>query len=64
MRFREEIRPALGAEALPALLCGMIGSTLGWAVVPYRDLPRRSSRTSPLACRRWRRIRSPASFPA
>ena len=39
MRFREEIRPALGAEALPALLCGMIGSTLGWTVVPYRDCP-------------------------
>lgn len=38
-RFRDEIRPALGAEGLPALLCGMIGSTLGWTVVPYLDCP-------------------------
>src|SRR3712207_764410 len=38
-RFRSEIRPALGAEHMPALLCGMIGSTLGWAVVPYRECP-------------------------
>ena len=38
-RFHQEIRPALGAERLPALLCGMIGSTLGWTVVPYRDCP-------------------------
>ena len=38
-RFREEIRPALGAEGMPALLCGMVGSTLGWTVVPYRSCP-------------------------
>src|SRR3712207_5472255 len=38
-RFRDEIRPALGAERMPALLCGMIGSTLGWTVAPYRDCP-------------------------
>lgn len=38
-RFRDEIRPALGAESLPALLCGMVGSTLGWTVIPYRDCP-------------------------
>ena len=38
-RFREEVRPALKAEALPALLCGMVGSNLGWAEVPYRDAP-------------------------
>ena len=38
-RFREEVRPALNAEALPALLCGMVGSNLGWAQVPYRDAP-------------------------
>lgn len=38
-RFRNDIRPALGAERLPALLCGMIGSTLGWTVAPYRDCP-------------------------
>lgn len=38
-RFHDEVRPALEAEDLPALLCGMIGSTLGWAVVPYRRCP-------------------------
>jgi 2-dehydro-3-deoxygalactonokinase len=38
-RFREEVRPALGAESLPAILCGMIGSTLGWTVVPYDRCP-------------------------
>ena len=38
-RFRDEIRPALGAEALPAILCGMIGSNLGWTPVPYLDCP-------------------------
>ena len=38
-RFREEVRPALNAETLPALACGMIGSTLGWVEVPYRDAP-------------------------
>jgi 2-dehydro-3-deoxygalactonokinase len=37
--FRTQIRPALGAARLPALMCGMIGSTLGWTVVPYRDCP-------------------------
>ena len=38
-RFREEVRPALGAETLPAVLCGMIGSNLGWTQVPYLDCP-------------------------
>ena len=38
-RFRDEVRPAMKAEGLPALLCGMIGSTLGWEVVPYRRCP-------------------------
>ena len=38
-RFRDEIRPALGAERLPAILCGMIGSNLGWTPVPYLDCP-------------------------
>ena len=38
-RFQDEIRPALGAEALPALLCGMIGSNLGWVLAPYLDCP-------------------------
>lgn len=38
-RFQDEVRPALGAEALPALMTGMIGSTLGWVEVPYVDCP-------------------------
>jgi 2-dehydro-3-deoxygalactonokinase len=38
-RFKDEVRPVMGAEDLPALLCGMVGSTLGWTVVPYRDCP-------------------------
>jgi 2-dehydro-3-deoxygalactonokinase len=38
-RFESEVRPSLGAQDLPALLCGMIGSTLGWANAPYLDCP-------------------------
>jgi 2-dehydro-3-deoxygalactonokinase len=38
-RFESEIRPALGARDLPALLCGMIGSTLGWANARYLECP-------------------------
>ena len=38
-RFRDEVRPALAAQGLPAILCGMVGSTLGWAVVPYQACP-------------------------
>jgi 2-dehydro-3-deoxygalactonokinase len=38
-RFQDEVRPALDAEDLPALLCGMVGSTLGWVNVPYVDCP-------------------------
>jgi 2-dehydro-3-deoxygalactonokinase len=38
-RFKDEVRPALGAETLPAMLCGMIGSALGWTAVPYADCP-------------------------
>lgn len=38
-RFEAEVRPALGGEGLPALLCGMIGSTLGWTLAPYVDCP-------------------------
>ncbi len=38
-RFSEEVRPAMHAERLPAVLCGMVGSTLGWTVVPYVDCP-------------------------
>lgn len=38
-RFAEEVRPAMQADGLPAMLCGMIGSNLGWTVVPYLDCP-------------------------
>ena len=38
-RLREDIRPALGAEDLPALLCGMVGSAMGIALAPYADCP-------------------------
>ncbi|MBY0496645.1 MAG: 2-dehydro-3-deoxygalactonokinase [Cyanobacteria bacterium] len=37
--FRDTIRPAMDAADLPAMLCGMIGSTLGWEVAPYVDCP-------------------------
>jgi 2-dehydro-3-deoxygalactonokinase len=38
-RFQAEVRPAIGAEALPAILCGMVGSALGWRPVAYADCP-------------------------
>ena len=38
-RFRQEVRPALGAEGLPALITGMAGSNIGWMEVPYADCP-------------------------
>jgi 2-dehydro-3-deoxygalactonokinase len=38
-RFEAEVRPALGAQALPAILCGMIGSNIGWTTAPYADCP-------------------------
>jgi len=38
-RLRQEIRPALGAEDLPAILCGMVGSKMGIAEAPYADCP-------------------------
>jgi 2-dehydro-3-deoxygalactonokinase len=38
-RFEGEVRPGLDAEGLPAVLCGMVGSNLGWTAVPYIDCP-------------------------
>ena len=38
-RFESEVRPGLDAQGLPAILCGMVGSNLGWAVAPYADCP-------------------------
>lgn len=37
--FTQRVRPALHAETLPALLCGMVGSTLGWREAPYCACP-------------------------
>lgn len=37
--FARQIRPAMAAEGVPAILCGMVGSNLGWTAVPYRDCP-------------------------
>jgi 2-dehydro-3-deoxygalactonokinase len=39
LRFDDDVRPSLGAEALPALLCGAIGSNVGWRAIPYVDCP-------------------------
>ena len=39
VRFREEVRPALDGEDLPALIAGMAGSNIGWMEVPYADCP-------------------------
>jgi len=38
-RFEAEVRPALDALELPAILCGMVGSNLGWMLAPYADCP-------------------------
>jgi 2-dehydro-3-deoxygalactonokinase len=38
-RFNGEVRGKLGAERLPALLCGAIGSNVGWTTAPYVDCP-------------------------
>jgi 2-dehydro-3-deoxygalactonokinase len=37
--LRDVVRPALKAEHLPAVICGMAGSTLGWVEVPYSQCP-------------------------
>ncbi len=37
--FQEVVQPALDAYDLPALLCGMVGSNLGWTSAPYLDCP-------------------------
>ena len=39
VRFREAVRPALDAQALPALITGMAGSNIGWREVAYADCP-------------------------
>lgn len=37
--FADQVQPALDAENIPAILCGMVGSGLGWTTAPYRDCP-------------------------
>ncbi len=37
--FRTHVQPALGAEGLPAILCGMVGSDLGWRPAGYAPCP-------------------------
>jgi 2-dehydro-3-deoxygalactonokinase len=38
-KLKDEIRPALKAQDLPAVLCGMVGSAMGIAAAPYADCP-------------------------
>jgi 2-dehydro-3-deoxygalactonokinase len=38
-RFEQDVRPRLQARDAPALLCGAIGSNVGWQAVPYADCP-------------------------
>jgi 2-dehydro-3-deoxygalactonokinase len=38
-RFEREIRPRLQATGLPAILCGMVGSELGWSPTPHLACP-------------------------
>ncbi|HEY2706827.1 MAG TPA: 2-dehydro-3-deoxygalactonokinase [Caulobacteraceae bacterium] len=35
----DEVRANLGGRDLPALLCGAIGSNIGWRAIPYVDCP-------------------------
>ncbi len=37
--FETQVQPALGGQGLPALLCGMIGSNLGWTAAGYLACP-------------------------
>ena len=34
-----EVRAAMAADLLPVMLCGMVGSTLGWTLAAYVDCP-------------------------
>ena len=38
-KLEQDLRPALDADGLPAILCGMVGSALGIAAAPYADCP-------------------------
>ena len=39
LRFHDTVRPEMAADNLPTIMCGMIGSNLGWQIVPYLDCP-------------------------
>lgn len=56
-RFESEVRPSLKAPGLPALLCGMVGSELGWRAVPHLACPARledlSARRQEVAPKVW-----------
>jgi 2-dehydro-3-deoxygalactonokinase len=38
-KLKTELRPKLGAQTLPAILCGMVGSAMGIGLAPYADCP-------------------------
>ncbi len=38
-RFADTVVPTLDAAGLPALLCGMVGSEMGWRIVPHLACP-------------------------
>ncbi|MEI9891379.1 MAG: 2-dehydro-3-deoxygalactonokinase [Caulobacteraceae bacterium] len=38
-KLKDELRPMLDAEHLPAVLCGMVGSAMGIAAAPYAECP-------------------------
>lgn len=40
-RFEQEVRPKLAAESLPGILCGMVGSELGWRSTRHIPCPAR-----------------------
>ncbi|HTX48839.1 MAG TPA: 2-dehydro-3-deoxygalactonokinase [Caulobacteraceae bacterium] len=39
LRFERNVRPRLKARGAPVLLCGAIGSNVGWRAIPYADCP-------------------------
>jgi 2-dehydro-3-deoxygalactonokinase len=38
-RFEQDVRPRFNMASRPVLLCGAIGSNVGWRAVPYADCP-------------------------
>jgi 2-dehydro-3-deoxygalactonokinase len=50
-KLAQDLRPALDAEGLPAILCGMVGSGLGRAALRRLSRRRRGHRRPPSADR-------------